>query len=478
MKQFQNHIDGQWVSGQDLSPDINPSDITDVVGQAAVGGVDDVGFAVQAAQSAFEEWSRSSIQQRFNILDAAGTVILTRAKELGTLLAREEGKPIGEAIGEATRAGQLFKYFAGEAVRNSGELLDSVRPGLTVEMTHEPVGVIGLITPWNFPIAIPSWKLAPALAYGNTVVLKPAELTPGCTWELVRILVDAGLPRGVLNLVQGPGSVVGDAMLRSDGIDAISFTGSVKVGRRVAELCVQSGKRVQTEMGGKNPLVVLDDADLGIAVEAAVNGAYFSAGQRCTASSRLIVTAGIHDQFVEALQQRLAGLRVGNALNPDVQVGPVVDARQLEQDLHYVDVARKEGAMVRGGERLTLDTDGYYLNPALIVGTTNQMVVNTDEIFGPVATVIKVVDYDEALATANDTTFGLSSGICSTSLRHVAHYKRHARAGMVMVNAPTAGVDYHVSFGGRHGSSYGSREQGRAAREFYTMHKTAYISPG
>ncbi len=252
----------------------------------------------------------------------------------------------------------------------------------------------------------------------------------------------------------------------------------MKVGRRVAELCVQSGKRVQTEMGGKNPLVVLDDADLGIAVEAAVNGAYFSAGQRCTASSRLIVTAGIHDQFVEALQQRLAGLRVGNALNPDVHVGPVVDARQLEQDLHYVDVARKEGAMVRGGERLTLDTDGYYLNPALIVGTTNQMVVNTDEIFGPVATVIKVVDYDEALATANDTTFGLSSGICSTSLRHVAHYKRHARAGMVMVNAPTAGVDYHVSFGGRHGSSYGSREQGRAAREFYTMHKTAYISPG
>ena len=478
MKQYSNYIAGEWVPGAGSTPDINPSDTSDVVAEAAVAGADDVAAAVDAAGTAFEEWSHSSIQQRFNILDAAGTAILARATELGTLLAREEGKPIGEAVGEANRAGQLFKFFAGETLRNSGELLDSVRPGLTVEMTHEPVGVVGLITPWNFPIAIPAWKIAPALAYGNCVVLKPAELTPGCTWELVSILAEAGLPSGVLNLVMGKGSVVGDALLRSDGVDAVSFTGSVKVGRQVAETCVRTGKRVQTEMGGKNPLVVLDDADLDLAVTAAINGAYFSTGQRCTASSRLVVTAGIHDRFVEAVQKRLAGLRVGNALDPDVQVGPAVDERQLQQDLRYVDVARSEGATVSGGERLTLETDGYFLSPALIVDTNNAMVVNTEEIFGPVATVIKVADYDEALAVANDTEFGLSTGICSSSLKHVAHFKRHARAGMVMVNAPTAGVDYHVSFGGRHGSSYGGREQGRAAREFYTLHKTAYVFPG
>jgi len=478
MRQFPNHIDGRWVPSGDVRPDVNPSDTTDVVGEAALGGADDVAAAVAAAQDASETWSRSPIQQRFDVLDAAGTAVLARAGELGELLAREEGKPIGEAVGEVKRAGQLFKFFAGETLRNSGELLDSVRPGLTVEMTHEPVGVVGLITPWNFPIAIPTWKLAPALAYGNTVVLKPAELTPGCTWALVDILTEAGLPPGVLNLVMGDGPVVGQALLESDGVDAISFTGSAAVGRQVAETCVRTGKRVQTEMGGKNPLVVLDDADLDLAVAATVNGAYFSTGQRCTASSRLVVTAGIHDRFVEALGRELAGLTVGNALDPDVQVGPVVSERQLEQDLRYVDVARQEGGTVTGGERLELATPGYFMAPALVAGTTSAMRVNQEEIFGPVATVLRVEDYDEALATANDIRFGLSAGICTTSLKHAAHFKRNVRAGMVMVNAPTAGVDYHVSFGGRRGSSYGSREQGRAAREFYTQHKTAYVFPG
>jgi alpha-ketoglutaric semialdehyde dehydrogenase len=478
MRQFRNYIEGRWVSSSEVRPDVNPSDTTDVVGEAAMGGVDDVAVAVAAAQEAFTSWSHSPIQQRFDVLDAAGAAVLRRADDLGELLAREEGKPIGEAVGEVKRAGQLLKFFAGETLRNAGELLDSVRPGLTVEMTHEPVGVVGLITPWNFPMAIPTWKVAPALAYGNTVVLKPAELTPGCAWALVDILVEAGLPPGVLNLVMGEGSVVGQALMESDGVDAISFTGSALVGQKVAETCVKTGKRVQTEMGGKNPLVVLDDADLHLAVAAAVNGAYFSTGQRCTASSRLIVTAGIHDRYVEALAEQLAALRVGNALDPDVQVGPVVDERQLEQDLRYVDVAKQEGGTVAGGERLELGTPGYFISPALVAGTTNTMRVNREEIFGPVATLVQVADYDEALATANDTRFGLSTGICTTSLKHAAHFKRHARAGMVMVNAPTAGVDYHVSFGGRRGSSSGSREQGRAAREFYTQHKTTYIFPG
>jgi aldehyde dehydrogenase (NAD+) len=349
---------------------------------------------------------------------------------------------------------------------------------MTVEVTREPLGVVGLITPWNFPIAIPAWKMAPALAFGNAVVIKPAELVPSCTWELVRILEDSGLPGGVLNLVMGRGSVVGEAIIASPDVTAVSFTGSAQVGRQVAVRCAESGKRVQTEMGGKNPMVVLDDADLQTAVEASVNGAYFSTGQRCTASSRLIVTAAIHDRFVEAVQERMRGLRVGHALDHDTVIGPVVDQRQLDQDLEYIAVAAAEGGKVVGGERVRGRTEGFYLAPALVTGTSNDMRINREEVFGPLASVVRVPDYDAALEAVNDTEFGLSAGICSTSLKRVAHFKRHARAGMVMVNAPTAGVDYHVPFGGSKASSYGPREQGSYAREFYTIVKTAYVNPG
>ncbi len=472
-----NYIDGDWVDGEAVA-DINPSNTDEIVGHYARGSADDARHAIVAAKAAFPAWSRSGIQQRHDILKAAGDEILRRREELGSLLAREEGKTLAEGIGETVRAGQIFDFFAGEALRLTGEVVPSVRPGVEVTMTREPVGVVGIITPWNFPIAIPAWKIAPALCHGNTVVFKPADLVPGCSWEIVDILARAGLPKGVLNLVMGKGSVVGDAIINSLDVNAMTFTGSVGTGRKVADASVKLMRKFQLEMGGKNPLVVLDDADLAVAVEAATNGSYFSTGQRCTASSRLVVTEGIHKAFVEALTERLKGLKIDNACKAGTHIGPVVDPGQLKQDEDYIRIGREEGGTLAwGGERLNRETPGYYLQPALFVDTDPQMTINREEIFGPVASVIRVKDYDEALAVANDTPFGLTSGICTTSLKHAHHFKRNSEAGMVMINLPTAGVDYHVPFGGRKGSSYGPREQGRYAAEFFTTVKTAYMMP-
>ena len=473
----QNYVGGEWVAGKTVTRDINPSDIKDLVGEYAQADATLTEQAIDAARDAFRTWSLSPIQQRADILDKAGNLILARKDELGKLLSREEGKTLAEGIGEATRAGQIFKFFGGEALRMSGEKVASTRPGIEVEVTREPIGVVALITPWNFPIAIPAWKIAPALCYGNCVVFKPADLVPGCGWALVDILIEAGLPKGVLNLVMGRGSVVGEKILASPKIDAVSFTGSVATGRAIAQKAVASGKKVQLEMGGKNPMVILDDADLATAVNTAVNGAFFSTGQRCTASSRLVVTQGIHDKFVEAVKEKMKALKIDNALKPGTDIGPVVDQSQLDQDMKYIEIARKEGGKVFGGERLNRETEGFYLSPALVTETTNSMRINREEVFGPVASVVRVKDYDEALAVANDTEFGLSAGICTSSLKHSSHFKRHSQAGMVMVNLPTAGVDYHVPFGGRKGSSYGPREQGRYAAEFYTTVKTTYIQP-
>jgi acyl-CoA reductase-like NAD-dependent aldehyde dehydrogenase len=474
---FHNLINGEWVAGASEAPNINPSDTRDVIGLYAQADAAQAEAAIAAAYAAFPAWSRSTPQQRFDLLDAVGNELLARKDEIGRLLSREEGKTLPEGIGETARAAMIFKFFAGEALRCGGEALPSVRPGVGVEVFRQPLGVVGLITPWNFPIAIPAWKIAPALAFGNCVVFKPAELVPGCAWTLADILQRCGVPHGVFNLVMGPGQVVGNAFVSSPQVAAVSFTGSVATGRRIIGACAARGAKVQAEMGGKNPLVVLDDADLGVAVNAAVQSAYFSTGQRCTASSRLIVTEGIHDRFVAAAREQLAGLAVDHALKPGTHIGPVVDERQLAGNLKYVDIARAEGGTIAfGGERLERDTPGFYQRPALITDTTASMRINREEVFGPVASVIRVRDYDEALALANDTEFGLASGICTTSLKHATHFKQQAQAGMVMVNLPTAGVDYHVPFGGRKGSSYGPREQGSHAREFYTTVKTAYTA--
>jgi len=468
-------IGGQWVETGQATPNVNPSNTSDIIDDYALAGQAEAQAAIEAAVDAAPGWAHSGLMERHDILRTAGAEILARKEEIGRLLSREEGKILREGIGEAERAGRIFEFFAAEVLRPGGEHLASIRPGVTVDLTREPVGVVGLITPWNFPIAIPAWKLAPALAFGNTVVLKPAELTPGCAWVLADILHRAGLPAGVLNLVMGPGSVVGQEMLDDPRINAISFTGSTGTGARVAEASVRLGRRYQLEMGGKNPLVVLDDADLDQAVTCAVDGAFFSTGQRCTASSRLIVTEGIHSRFVEAVGARIRELTVGDALDSATDIGPVVDATQLKQDTDYIEIARAQGGNLRfGGERVQKSAEGFYLSPALITDTTNDMQINREEVFGPVASVIRVRDYDEALAVANDTEFGLTAGICTTSLYRATHFKRHARAGMVMVNLPTAGVDFHVPFGGTKASSFGPREQGAFAREFYTTLKTAY----
>ena len=473
---FPNLIDGQPVDSTERTSDVNPSNITDIVGEFARASADDVARAIQSARQAFAKWSMTTPQERFDILDKAGTEILARKEELGRQLSREQGKPLADGIGEVGRAGAIFKYFAGEAVRIRGDKLDSVRPGVEVEVTREPVGVVAIITPWNFPIAIPAWKIAPALAFGNCVVFKPAELAPASPWALVDILKRAGLPPGVLNLVMGQGSKLGPALTGSPEIDAVSFTGSQDVGAGVAAAAVKNGVRLQLEMGGKNPLVVLDDADLATAVSVAVNGAYFQTGQRCTASSRLIVTEGIHDRFVAATVERMKKLVVDDALKAGTEVGPVVDERQLGKNLEYVEVGQKEGARLEyGGERLKRETNGYFMSPAIFTGSTASMRINREEIFGPVASVIKAKNYEEALALANDTPFGLSAGIVTTSLKYASHFKRHSQSGLVMINLPTAGLDYHVPFGGRKKSSYGPREQGAYAKEFYTIVKTTYI---
>ncbi len=472
-----NLIGGTWVEGVSASRNLNPSNTDDVIGEYAQADRAQVEAAIAEARAAFAGWSATNPELRADMLDAVGTEILARKDELGRLLSREEGKTLPEGVGEVVRAGRIFKFFAAECLRLSGETIPSTRPGIQVEVTREPLGVVGLITPWNFPIAIPAWKIAPALAYGNTVVFKPADLVPGSAWALCEIL-SRHLPKGVVNLVMGRGSVVGEAIVGSPHLDAVSFTGSVEVGRRIALVCGQNLKKVQLEMGGKNPLVVLDDADLPTAVNCAIQGAFYQTGQRCTASSRLVVTEKIHDRFVSAMVEAMVKLVVDDALKPGTQIGPAVDQRQLDQDLMYVEIAGQEGGRkVCGGERLTRATPGFYIEPALFTETTPEMRINREEVFGPVASVIRVEDYEEALAVANDTPYGLSSGICTTSLKHAQHFHRHAQAGLVMVNLPTAGVDYHVPFGGRKGSSYGPREQGRYAAEFYTTVKTAYTLP-
>ena len=475
-KTLTHYIGGEAVAAETPGVSLNPSNTDEIVAYYPIAAAAEVDAAVMAARQAFPAWAAASPEVRSDLLDKVGATIMARAKELGELLSREEGKTLAEGTGEVMRAARIFKYFAGEALRRHGRTLDSTRPGLDVATYREAVGVFALIAPWNFPIAIPAWKAAPALAFGNTVVLKPASSTPAIAHALAAILHGCGAPAGVFNLVIGEGNV-GAALVDHPEVDGASFTGSQAVGARVAEGAVRRQARVQLEMGGKNPLVVLDDADLDRAVACAIDGAFYGTGQRCTASSRVIVTEGIHDRFVAALAERAKALKVGDALDSTTQIGPAVSESQLEQNLRYVQIATDEGGrLVTGGERLSLAHPGYFMSPAIIADTAPEMRINCEEVFGPVVSTVRVANYEEALDIANRGQFGLSAGIVTESLKHARHFRRNVRAGMVMVNLPTAGVDYHVPFGGTRKSSYGAREQGFAAVEFYTQTKTVYVA--
>jgi alpha-ketoglutaric semialdehyde dehydrogenase len=478
---FRHFIAGEWVestSGQTFES-LSPADTRDVIGRFQSGTAADVAMAVRAADAAGPAWRRMPAPKRGEILYRFGQLMAEHKERLSREMTREMGKVIAEARGDVQEGIDIAFLMAGEGRRMFGDTVPSELPDKWAMSIRQPIGVAGIITPWNFPIAIPAWKIAPALAYGNTVVFKPAAPVPGSAWALSEIISRAGLPAGTFNLVMGSGSDIGPALVEDRRVAGVSFTGSIITGQSIAQVCAARLAKCQLEMGGKNPLVVLDDADVDLAAQIAVQGAFFSTGQRCTASSRLIVTDGIHDRFVDAVVARMARLTIDDARREGTDIGPVVHAGQLAQNLEYIEIGRGEGArLARGGERLERRTPGFYMAPALFTGATNAMRTSRDEIFGPVASVIRVRDYDEALAVANDTPMGLTAGIATTSLKYATHFKRHADAGMVMVNVPTAGVDFHVPFGGRKGSSYGPREQGRYAAEFYTTVKTAYTFAG
>jgi len=474
-----NYIAGEWLAADNAIENRNPSDITDLIGTYAQADMSQLERALDSARSAQKQWQATGLEARQSALMQIGNALMARADELGELLSREEGKPRGEGRGEVYRAGQFFTYYAAEVLRQIGDNADSVRPGIEIDVRRDPVGIVAVVSPWNFPTATAVWKIAPALAFGNAVIWKPANLVPASAVALTEIIADAGLPAGLFNLVMGSGGTIGDALVSHPAVNAITFTGSIETGRRIAASAIGNMPRLQMEMGSKNALVVMDDADLDLAVACAANGAFGGTGQKCTASSRLIVHDAVHDAFVDKLVAATTALEVGHALEDGTQIGPVVSEGQLAENLDYVALARREGGEILcGGERLEMAHDGYYMAPCVVAGTGNDWQINREEMFAPIACVIRAGSYEEALSLSNDTHFGLTAGIMTQSLARAADFRRRAETGVVMVNLATAGTDYHVPFGGRGDSSYGPREQGQYAVDFFTSTKTAYIAAG
>jgi acyl-CoA reductase-like NAD-dependent aldehyde dehydrogenase len=477
---FKNFIGGQWVaalSGETFQ-NLNPADTRDVVGVFARSGQEDTRRAIDAAREAQPKWAAVPAPKRGEILFKAAQLLEARADAVSRDMTHEEGKTLPEAKAEVGRAINILRYFGGEGSRLCGEAIPSERPRVFIHTVKKPVGVVGLITPWNFPIAIPCWKLAPALIAGNGVVLKPSDLSPLCSLRLVEVLDEAGVTKGALNLVTGPGSKVGAELVVNPGVNAISFTGSEGTGTNIAIECAKRRARVQLEMGGKNPTIVLKDADIAEAVEVVTNAAFFSTGQKCTATSRIVVEEAILRPFTDALVERVKKMKVGNGMEPGIDMGPSVDESQLKTVLDYVEIARKEGAKIAlGGQRLSVGAlgHGFFSAPAVVTDVRPDMRVAQEEIFGPVAAILPAKDLDDAVKIANGIRFGLSASICTRSLTAAFEFVNRIEAGLVMVNLPSAGVEYQVPFGGTKQSSMGMREQGSVAVDFYTEMKTVYM---
>ena len=465
------HIAGRR---RELAPSLeqrNPADLDEVVARLPDAGEDLAAEAAAAAAGALGPLT-AGVEARADALDRIGDALLEQRSALADLIARETGKTVGDAEGEVVRAGRLVRFFGGEALRIVGERFASTRPGVTVEVSYDPVGVIGAITPWNFPVAIPAWKIAPALAYGNAVVWKPSEHASATASALMEIIASAGLPEGAVNMLLGARNA-GEALVADPAIDAISFTGSETTGRSVIGAATRRGARVQAEMGGVNGLIVLADADLDAAADGAINGAFFAAGQRCTATSRIIVERAAATALTQRIESRMAALRIGDPRRRETQIGPLVSPRQKAAVAAATAAMRAEGRKALDGRRGE-GAPACFVNPLLFTDMDPGDLVMREEIFGPVAGLMVVDSYEEALEALNAVRFGLCGGLYTTSLARAEHFKRHARVGIAMVNLPTAGVDYHAPFGGLKASSFGAREQGRAAREFYTVTRTAY----
>src|SRR3954454_3506067 len=473
-----NYVGGEWVpaASGDTYTKQNPMRPSEAVGEFASSTEEDVARAVAAAEGAFRGWAALPFAKRGAYLAAAAASIEARTEQIAQDMTAEMGKPLRESRGEAARAAQILRYAASQAYMPVGERFEQALTGSDVSTRRRPVGVVGLITPWNFPIAIPIWKLAPALAYGNTVVLKLAYESPLTGLHIAQAFADAELPAGVLNVLTGRGSTVGAALVRDPRVRAISFTGSVPTGQGVRDEATKLGKRVQLELGGHNPLIVMADADVDRAVEAAYAGAYWSAGQKCTATRRIFVQDEAYDRFRSQLLARIEHGKVGDPLDPDVEVGPIVNETQFDDVMGAIERARDAGySLAAGGERA--DDEGYLIAPTLFENVSDDGFLSCEEIFGPVTSLYRFATLDEALERANAVEFGLSAGIFTSSLAAAARFGNEAQAGLLHVNSQTAGADVHVPFGGIKASGFGPHEQGRAAMEFYTDTVTVYVDP-
>ena len=474
---FPNYIGGQWVEGP-LFENRNPADTSEIVGLHVAGIPEDIERAAAAAQAALPAWSALNGPARGALLYKVADLLEQRFDEISADMTREEGKTLAESKGEVRRSINIFRYFAAEGPRLAGVLAPSERARVQMFAVRKPVGVVALITPWNFPSAIPAWKLAPALICGNTVVLKPASVAPLSAWRIIEACHEAGIPKGVVNFVAGPGASLGRALVEAPAVQAVSFTGSCEIGHKLHALASARRLRIQLEMGGKNPTIVLADADFASAVENVANASFFSTGQKCTATSRAIVEEPIYDRFVAALAERTRSLKVGNGMQPGIEIGPCVDEGQMNTVLHYIETGRREcGAPRAGGRRLTGPAydRGWFVEPTLFADVDPQATIAREEIFGPVLAVTRARDFQHAMELANASQFGLSASIQTTNVSRVFEFIHGMQAGLLTINLPSAGVEYQLPFGGTKDSSFGPKEQGPAAVEFYSDYKTVYL---